>query len=152
MPIDTEGIVVLRMDIEQREIYVADISGNIYFYDIKDKVKPRLVQKVRAVEDDVHIIALEFLTGGISILVGDTSGQITQWFPVREARNISGAMDAVWTARALERIGDHARNICENIIYLVKVKMYATLVLNKWKKFFQIISPDQILFSIYRRR
>jgi len=85
--IDTEEIVVLRMDIEQREMYVADNSGNIYFYDIKDKSNLRLVQKVRAVEDGVNITAMEFLAGGISILVGDTSGQIAQWFPVRDEEN-----------------------------------------------------------------
>ena len=41
-------------------------------------------------------------------------------YMMEDARNISGALDAVWVARALERIGDHSRNICENIIYLVE--------------------------------
>lgn len=41
-------------------------------------------------------------------------------YMMEDPRNISGSIDAVLTARALERVGDHARNICENVIYLVE--------------------------------
>ena len=38
----------------------------------------------------------------------------------KDPDNIADALDVMWAARSLERIGDHCINICENVIYLVE--------------------------------
>jgi phosphate transport system protein len=41
-------------------------------------------------------------------------------FMMEDPSTISTALDALWVAKAIERIGDHAKNIAEHTIYIVE--------------------------------
>ena len=41
-------------------------------------------------------------------------------YMMEDPRTISVSLDTVWVAKAIERVGDHAKNVAEQVIYIVK--------------------------------
>ncbi len=55
-------------------------------------------------------------------------------YMMEDPRNISDTIELLWAARSLERIADHARNIAEYIIFLVKGRDVRHLSLEQMEK------------------
>jgi len=77
----------LLVDKDENELFIVSKGGYITFYDIRDKSAPQLLQHLTVTTDGADITAIDSLTGGISILVGDSNGHLAQWSLVRNENN-----------------------------------------------------------------
>ncbi len=59
-------------------------DGKVYYFDLRDADKPILTEMCQASEQRQAITALGYLIGDRSVVVGDASGQVVVWTPVRE--------------------------------------------------------------------
>ena len=82
-----ESIEFVLMDKEQRNLYLASRSGELSVIDITDKSKPVAKFKLNVISQGVQISSMEFLNGDISVLIGDSTGLLSQWTIVRDKQN-----------------------------------------------------------------
>lgn len=80
-------IEYLLVDKEQRLMYLAAKDGHLSVYSIVDKSSPKLLQHLNVLEKGRTITSLAFLNAEISLLVGDSSGLLTQWTIIRDDKN-----------------------------------------------------------------
>ena len=78
-----ESIVELLIDKEGVELYLLDNEGLLKVYSISDKAAPKLKHQQKVIEAGKTIASLIFLNGDLSLLVGDSGGQVSQWSQVK---------------------------------------------------------------------
>ncbi len=67
---------------QQRIAFIAKKSGEVTVVDISETDNINVIEKVNLLKNKQTLTSFSFLTGGISILVGNNEGEIAQWFPV----------------------------------------------------------------------
>ena len=69
---------------DSRWAYVLSGAGNLAVIKLKGDAGPTIYQQLSLTRGNVEVTALAALQGNISLLVGDSTGQIAQWFLVRD--------------------------------------------------------------------
>lgn len=77
----------LLLEKELRSLYLVSRSGDLTVFDIIDKTAPSIKHKLNIMPPGLEISSLEFLNGDLSLLVGDSGGNLAQWSVVRDAQN-----------------------------------------------------------------
>jgi phosphate transport system permease protein len=67
------------IDREQRSLYLISSDGRLSFFDISNKSSPAIRQQQNVVAAGEKIASIAFLNGDLSLLVGDSSGLVSQW-------------------------------------------------------------------------
>jgi phosphate transport system protein len=88
------------------EIVIAMVHDTLdAFARLDTELALEVVRRDRIVDDEYEAIHRQNIT-----------------FMMEDPRSIRRALDVMWVVRSMERIGDHAKNICEYLIFLVHGK------------------------------
>lgn len=69
---------------DQRWMYLASQQGQIDVVDLRDPDDAKLNARLKVTDKNSAIADVKFQLGGISLLVGDMTGAVSQWFLVRD--------------------------------------------------------------------
>jgi phosphate transport system permease protein len=77
----------LLLNPEQDALYLINSDHVAGVYDLRNKGAPQLRQRISLVTPGQQVSSVQLLSGGISLMVGESDGSVSQWFPVRDESN-----------------------------------------------------------------
>ena len=77
----------ILIDKDERNLYLLGNAGQLALFDIVDKSAPKLVNQQNILESGLTITSSVFLNGDLSLMIGDSSGLVSQWSKVRDKKN-----------------------------------------------------------------
>ena len=81
------GISDILIDKEEANLYLISNDGRLGFFDISNKSSPDLKQQLNVVDAGQKITSVTFLNGDLSLMIGDSSGLVSQWSIVKDELN-----------------------------------------------------------------
>jgi phosphate transport system permease protein len=95
----SSNILSVLLDPEQEWAYTLTGSGELSVYDVRDRYAPQLLEKIMVTEAPVTPTVMKYLTGGVSLLIGDSSGQLSQWFQVRSEGELAFRLQKIRSSK-----------------------------------------------------
>lgn len=77
------SVTEILIDQEGRFLYAGTEAGRVLRWDISDPESVELLDDVAAVKD-ASVAALGLIFGDVSLIVGDSAGSVSTWFPVSQ--------------------------------------------------------------------
>ena len=84
---DATKVNKILIDKDEQNLYLFNTDGALALFNISDKSSPTLINEQTLVEPSQSVTSSAFLNGDLSLMVGDSSGLVTQWSKVRENHN-----------------------------------------------------------------
>jgi len=82
-----KDVTDILIDKEEHNLYLLSSNGQLGLFDIGDKSAPVLVQEQNIIQAGQNITSVAFLNGDLSLMIGDSSGLVSQWSRVRDKLN-----------------------------------------------------------------